>query len=84
MGCTIMKVFSMEHVMKTQGKSFFLKMYLFPLPKGKNRIVGINGTGKSTLLNIIAGLEDSDLGTKDHPNDYTISYLSQDRNLMRN
>lgn len=24
------------------------------------------------------GLEDSDLGTKDHPNDYTISYLSQD------
>ena len=29
-------------------------------------------------MNIIAGLEDSDLGTKDHPNDYTISYLSQD------
>ena len=29
------KVFSMEHVMKTQGEKLFLKMFLFPLPKGK-------------------------------------------------
>lgn len=79
MGCTIMKVFSMEHVMKTQGEKLLFKDVSFSITEGeKIGIVGINGTGKSTLLNIIAGLEDSDLGTKDHPNDYTISYLSQD------
>lgn len=74
-----MKVFSMEHVMKTQGEKLLFKDVSLSISEGeKIGIVGINGTGKSTLLNIIAGLEESDLGTKDHPNDYTISYLSQD------
>lgn len=79
MGCTFMKVFSMEHVTKTHGEKLLFKDISISISEGeKIGIVGINGTGKSTLMNIIAGLEESDLGTKDHPNDYTISYLSQD------
>lgn len=77
-----MKVFSMEQVTKTQGEKLLFKDISFSISEGeKIGIVGINGTGKSTLLHIIAGLEDCDLGEKDHPNDYSISYLSQDPNF---
>lgn len=40
-------------------------------------IIGVNGTGKSTLLKIIAGLETPDTGDMTHSRGYTISYLSQ-------
>ena len=74
-----MKVFSMEQVTKTHGEKLLFKNISFSISDGeKIGIVGINGTGKSTLLNIIAGMEDSDQGEKIHPNDYSISYLSQD------
>lgn len=77
-----MKVFSMEQVTKTHGEKLLFKDISFSISEGeKIGIVGINGTGKSTLLNIIAGQEESDLGKKDHPNDYSISYLSQDLNF---
>ncbi|OIK07446.1 ABC-F family ATP-binding cassette domain-containing protein [Bacillus sp. MUM 13] len=74
-----MKVFSMENLTKTHGEKTLFKDISFSITEGdKIGILGINGTGKSTLLNIIAGMEDIDEGTKDHPNDYTISYLPQD------
>lgn len=74
-----MKVYSMDQVTKTQGEKLLFKDISFSISEGeKIGIVGINGTGKSTLLNIIAGAEDSDSGEKDHPNDYSISFLSQD------
>ncbi|MFJ8245097.1 ABC-F family ATP-binding cassette domain-containing protein [Peribacillus asahii] len=77
-----MKVFSMEKVTKTQGEKLLFKDISFSISEGeKIGIVGINGTGKSTLLNIIAGKEESDIGEKTHPNDYRISYLSQDPNF---
>ena len=69
----------MDQVTKTQGEKLLFKNISFSISEGeKIGIIGINGTGKSTLLNIIAGQEDSDLGEKSHPNDYSISYLSQD------
>src|SRR5690625_2649020 len=40
-------------------------------------IIGVNGTGKSTLLKIIAGIETADEGNIHHPKDYTIEYLAQ-------
>ena len=41
-------------------------------------IVGVNGTGKTTLLNAISGLNPADSGSIDTPNDYTIGYLQQE------
>ena len=51
-----MKVFTMEQVTKTQGEKLLFKNISFSISEGeKIGIIGINGTGKSTLLNIIAG-----------------------------
>lgn len=41
-------------------------------------IVGVNGTGKTTLLNAISGLNPADSGKIETPNDYTIGYLQQE------
>ena len=40
-------------------------------------LIGINGTGKSTLLKIIARMEEQDSGDIYMSKDYTIAYLSQ-------
>ncbi|MGO4886965.1 ABC-F family ATP-binding cassette domain-containing protein [Anaerobacillus sp. MEB173] len=40
-------------------------------------VIGVNGTGKSTLLKIIAGIETADEGNIVHPSDFRIEYLPQ-------
>src|SRR5690625_4197391 len=40
-------------------------------------LIGVNGTGKSTFLKVLAGLEEPDKGKIIHPNDYRIEYLPQ-------
>jgi len=73
-----MNVLTMEGVTKTVGEKELFQHISFSITEGdKIGVLGINGTGKSTLLNVIAGLDDWDAGKKDHPNDYSISYLSQ-------
>lgn len=50
----------------------------FSLEEGeKVGVIGINGTGKSTLLKIIAGLETGDAGEYVKGNNVVINYLSQ-------
>ena len=45
--------------------------------KDKIALVGKNGAGKSTMLKIIAGLQQPTSGTVARPNDLTIGYLPQ-------
>lgn len=40
-------------------------------------LIGTNGSGKTSLLNVIAGLTSADSGDITKPNDYRISYLKQ-------
>lgn len=50
---------------------------------GQDRIglIGVNGTGKSTFLRTIAGIDTAEKGFIKHPNDYRIEYLAQDPEL---
>ena len=41
-------------------------------------LIGINGTGKSTLLKILSGQLNPDLGNITYPKDYLIDYLPQE------
>jgi len=41
-------------------------------------LIGRNGTGKSTILKLLAGLNDAQEGSITKPNDYTIGYLPQE------
>ncbi len=47
--------------------------------KDRIGLIGTNGTGKTSLLNIIAGIDssDGDRQTVFYPTDYRIGYLSQ-------
>jgi ATP-binding cassette subfamily F protein uup len=58
-----------------QNISFVINQYQ------KVALIAKNGTGKSTLLNIIAGLDPSDSGSVRFFNDVSIGYLKQDPEL---
>lgn len=67
---------------KNMQKSFTDKVLFdgidFSIEEGeKVGIIGINGTGKSTLLRIIAGLEEYDSGEYTKGNNVVINYLPQ-------
>lgn len=47
-------------------------------------LIGVNGSGKTSLLNVISGVVSPEKGTIIKPNDYTIGYLKQQPELDEN
>ncbi|MBO4655975.1 MAG: ABC-F family ATP-binding cassette domain-containing protein [Bacteroidales bacterium] len=73
-----MNYLTVERLSKTYGEKLLFNDITFGLEKGqKTALIAKNGTGKSTLLNIIAGLEDADAGQVVVRKDITVSYLPQ-------
>ena len=69
---------SAEHISKNYGTKQLLHDVTLYLEEGqKIGIIGVNGTGKSTLLKILAGVEEPDEGTLARDPNVQISYLSQ-------
>ena len=73
-----MNIINIEHISKLFGDKLIFDDASFGLQEGdKVGIVGINGTGKSTLLKMIAGLEEADDGTVIKANHCLVRYLPQ-------
>lgn len=60
------------------ARALYEKCNLFIKPKDKIGLIGLNGTGKSTLLKLIAGCLTPDSGSVNKPREVTIGFLDQD------
>lgn len=70
---------TIKNIRKVVGGQRVLNKASFSLGEGQRAaLVGLNGVGKSTLLRIIAGLEEANLGTVMKPNRALMGYLPQE------
>jgi ATP-binding cassette ChvD family protein len=76
-------IFSMVGVSKTTplGKQIIKNIYLSFYYGAKIGIIGLNGSGKSTVMKIIAGLDPSFQGEVVFSPGYTVGYLAQEPDL---
>jgi len=73
-----MNILSVENLSKSFGdKTLFKDISFSVAEKQRIGIIGVNGTGKSTLLRILADMEPSDGGEIIKPKSYRIEYLAQ-------
>ena len=73
-----MNIINIEHISKIYGEKTIYGDASFGIQQGdKIGIVGINGTGKSTLLRMIAGEETPDEGQIIRQNGLKIAYIPQ-------
>lgn len=73
-----MNVLSLDDVSLAFGQRKIFDHCSFFLQEGeKVGIIGINGTGKSTLLKLIAGLEEPDEGNRTLANNHLVRFLPQ-------
>jgi energy-dependent translational throttle protein EttA len=79
-------IFSMVGVSKStpQGKQIIKNIYLSFYYGAKIGIIGLNGSGKSTVMKIIAGLDKSFQGEVVFSPGYTVGYLSQEPEFEMN
>lgn len=73
-----MNILTAESVSKSYSEKILFDGVTLGIDEGdKICLIGINGTGKSTLLKILAGLETPDTGTITSQNHLKIEYLPQ-------
>lgn len=73
-----MNIINIEHISKIYGEKTIFEDASFGIHEGdKIGIIGINGTGKTTLLRMAAGLETPDDGQIIRQNNLKIAYLPQ-------
>ena len=73
-----MNIINIEHIHKIFGDKVIFDDVSCGIQEGdKIGIIGINGTGKSTLLKIIAGVEEPDEGQVVRQNGLRIAYMPQ-------
>jgi ABC transport system ATP-binding/permease protein len=74
-----MNFFQAEKLSKAYGPKVLFDDITFSIDQGqKTAFIARNGTGKTSLLNIIAGLDTADSGKCSYKNDIKIAYLPQD------
>ncbi len=82
-----MAAYQYIHVMKGLGKTYpggrevLKEIYLSFLPGAKIGVLGVNGSGKSSLLRIMAGLDKEFIGESWTSEGATVGYLAQEPEL---
>lgn len=73
-----MNLLTMEHITKSYTDRVLLDDVAFSINENeKIGVIGVNGMGKSTLLKLVAGVEECDAGQISMGNHVKISYLPQ-------
>ena len=73
-----MNILNIEHISKIFGEKVIFDDVSYGIQEGeKIGVIGINGTGKTTLLKLIAGEEEADEGQIIKQNGIRIAYLPQ-------
>ncbi|MFK3939874.1 ABC-F family ATP-binding cassette domain-containing protein [Alkalihalobacillus sp. NPDC078783] len=80
-----MSILRVENLHKTFGEKTLFDHLSFTIEE-KERIglIGVNGTGKSTLLKVLAGIEGAEEADLFHSNDFSVTYLPQQPDLDEN
>ena len=74
-----MNLLAIENLGKNFGERILFEGLSFGLSKGdKVALIANNGTGKSSLMKIIAGIDSADEGEVVFRNECRVSYLQQD------
>lgn len=77
-----MNIINIEHISKIYGDKVIFQDASFGIHEGDRiGIVGINGTGKTTLLRMVAGISEPDQGQLIRQNNLKIAYLPQNPEL---
>jgi ATP-binding cassette subfamily F protein uup len=81
----MVKQFRVENLTSNYGEKTLFDNVSFLLTQGDRvGLLGVNGSGKTSLLNAITGIQPADRGTITKQNDYTIGYLTQAPDLNPN
>lgn len=73
-----MNILNAEKISKSYGEKVLFDGVTLGVNKGdKIGVIGVNGTGKSTFLKIVAGLVEADDGQIVKGSDVTVTYLAQ-------
>ena len=77
-----MKELKVQNLTKTYGEKVLFDGINFSIMEGERiGLIGVNGSGKTNLLNVITGNDSAEKGSIQKPKDYTISYLMQEPDL---
>src|SRR5690554_2630625 len=77
-----MSMLRAENLLKTYGEKKLFDNISFTIgEKDRIGLIGVNGTGKSTLLKVLAGIEGKEAGELFHANSFQIEYLAQEPDL---
>lgn len=73
-----MNILTVEHITKSYGDKMLFEDASFGMAEhDKIGVIGVNGTGKSTFLRVIAGLDTPDAGRVAINRDTRVTFLSQ-------
>ncbi|WP_295773810.1 ABC-F family ATP-binding cassette domain-containing protein [uncultured Limosilactobacillus sp.] len=77
-----MQTLRADNLTSTYGEKTLFKDVSFIINENDRiGLIGTNGSGKTSLLNVIAGLTNAEQGAITKPSEYTIGYLQQQPNL---